>query len=130
VDGAVLYRQGRILVVEDNEEVGDFAENLLRELGHRVMRVRSGQAALEAIRSETFDAVFSDVVMPGMSGIELAEKIQEERPGLPVLLATGYSAELVGDHSGRFTVVTKPYDGTTLAGAISSALEEHRSRAA
>ena len=120
----------KVLLVEDNAQVRDFACDLLRDLHCEVEDAEDGEQALGKARAEDFDLLFSDVVMPGMSGIELAEKIQEERPGLPVLLATGYSAELVGDHSGRFTVVTKPYDGTTLAGAISSALEEHRSRAA
>jgi PAS domain S-box-containing protein len=120
----------KVLLVEDNEQVRDFACDLLRDLRCEVEDAENGEQALGKARRQDFDLLFSDVVMPGMSGIELADKIQEERPGLPVLLATGYSAELVGDHSGRFAVVTKPYDATTLAGAISSALEAHRSRAA
>jgi signal transduction histidine kinase len=122
VDGAVQHRQGRILVVEDNEEVGDFAESLLRELGHRVTRVRSGQAALEAARGETFDAVFSDVVMPGMSGLELADQLGQEAPDLPVILTTGYSDEISKTGAGGRQVILKPYRLETLAVAIDQVL--------
>jgi signal transduction histidine kinase len=67
--GIERHGTGRILLVEDNEEVGEFAESLLGELGHRIVRVRSGEAALEAALDNGFDAVFTDVVMPGMSGL-------------------------------------------------------------
>jgi PAS domain S-box-containing protein len=117
----------KVLLVEDNAQVREFASDLLRDLQCEVEDVADGEQALGKARANGFDLLFSDVVMPGMSGIELAEKIREERPDLPVLLATGYSAELLGDKSGQFAVVAKPYDGTTLAGAISSALEAHRS---
>jgi signal transduction histidine kinase len=119
---AVSSRAGRILVVEDNEEVGDFAESLLRELGHRVTRVRSGHAALEAARAEPFDAVFSDVVMPGMSGLELAAQLGREAPDLPVILTTGYSDEISKTGAGGRPVILKPYRLETLATAIDQAL--------
>ncbi len=78
--GPERRRAGRILLVEDNDEVGAFAEDLLVELGHSVRRARSGEEALEIARAEGFDAVFTDVVMPGMSGLDLAERLAEERP--------------------------------------------------
>ncbi|HYJ53429.1 MAG TPA: ATP-binding protein [Allosphingosinicella sp.] len=121
-DGTVPHSQGRILVVEDNEEVGDFAESLLRELGHRVTRVRSAQAALEATRAEAFDAVFSDVVMPGMSGLELADQLGREAPDLPVILTTGYSDEIAKTGAGGRQVILKPYRLETLAAAIDQVL--------
>ena len=63
-----------ILLVEDNEGVGKFAANLLRELGQTVTWVGDARSALERLENDrsNFDLVFSDVVMPGMSGIELA----------------------------------------------------------
>jgi signal transduction histidine kinase len=122
VEGLGSHRQGRILVVEDNEEVGDFAESLLRELGHRVTRVRSGQAAIEAARALPFDAVFSDVVMPGMSGLELAEQLAKSAPELPVILTTGYSDEIARTGAGGRPVILKPYRLETLAAAIDQAL--------
>jgi len=122
VEGPASRRQGRILVVEDNEEVGDFAESLLRELGHRVTRVRSGEAALEAARAQSFDAVFTDVVMPGMSGLELADQLGRAAPALPVILTTGYSDEISRTGAGGRPVILKPYRLESLAAAIDQAL--------
>jgi PAS domain S-box-containing protein len=119
----------RVLLVEDNAQVRDFACDLLRDLDCHVEDAEDGEQALVKARGGEFDLLFSDVVMPGMGGIELAETIEKEIPSLPVLLATGYSAELI-DRIGRFAVVSKPYDAATLANAITSLLEAHRSRAA
>jgi signal transduction histidine kinase len=115
-------RSGRILLVEDNEEVGEFAEALLGELGHGVIRVRSGEEALAAALAGGFDAVFSDVVMPGMSGLELADRLAQLRPDVPVILTTGYSDEIARSGAGGRPVILKPYRLETLAAAIDQAL--------
>jgi CheY-like chemotaxis protein len=112
----------RILVVEDNEEVGTFAEGLLAELGHEVVRARSGSEALDLLAAQSVDLVFSDIVMPGISGIELAERLAAERPGLPVVLTTGYSDELQRSGTGGRPVMLKPYRLDALADAIEAAL--------
>jgi CheY-like chemotaxis protein len=113
---------GRILLVEDNEEVGEFAENLLAELGHDVTRVRSGEAALQAALDSDYDAVFTDVVMPGMTGLELADQLAELRPQLPVILTTGYSDEIATSGARGRPVILKPYRLETLAAAIDEVL--------
>jgi signal transduction histidine kinase len=118
IAGVEPRRTGRILLVEDNEEVGEFAENLLGELGHKVVRVRSGEAALEAALDNDYDTVFTDVVMPGMSGLELAEQLASLRPLLPVILTTGYSDEIAKSGAGGRPVILKPYRLETLAAAI------------
>ena len=64
--------------------------------------------------------------MPGVGGLELAQQIEAERPDMPVLLATGYSDELLSGNAKSFTVVAKPYDATILAKAISSILQRQR----
>ncbi len=115
-----------ILVVEDNEEVGHFAEALLGELGHEVTRARTGEEALALCRSRDFDVVFSDVVMPGMGGLQLSEKLAEEQPDLPVILATGYSEQIAEGGSGGRPVILKPYRLSTLAEALSEALTGDR----
>jgi len=120
--GIEQRRAGRILLVEDNEEVGEFAESLLGELGHKVFRTRSGEAALEAALDSVYDAVFTDVVMPGMSGLELAEHLAELRPNLPVILTTGYSDEIARSGAGGRPVILKPYRLETLAAAIDEVL--------
>ena len=116
------HRTGRILLVEDNEEVGEFAESLLGELGHKVLRVRSGEAALEAALATPYDLVFTDVVMPGMNGLELAGQLAELRPHLPVILTTGYSDEISTSGAGGRPVILKPYRLETLAAAIDEVL--------
>ena len=108
------------MLVEDNSHVRDFAAELLNDLKCEVVAAENGSKALELATSEEFDLVFSDVVMPAMTGIELAEKIAAARPKLPVLLATGFSEHLAGLGSADFMVVAKPYDVTSLGRAISS----------
>ena len=111
-----------ILVVEDNEEVGAFAETLLSELGHKVTRASSGEEALDLARAQQFDIVLSDVVMPGMGGLKLAQMLSEEQPQLPVVLATGYSQEITETGSGGRPVILKPYRLATLSEALASAM--------
>ena len=115
-----------ILVVEDNEEVGTFAESLLSELGHRVTRAASGEEALKLARKAEFDIVFSDVVMPGMGGLKLAEALAVEKPDLPVVLATGYSQEIAETGSGGRPVILKPYRLATLSEALGAALRKEQ----
>ncbi|MBO9574870.1 MAG: response regulator [Sphingobium sp.] len=118
---------GRILVVEDNETVGNLVETLLGELGHSVIRARSGPEALHLADSGTeFDVVFSDMVMPGMTGLELADKLKRTRPHLPIILTTGYSETLVTAGSRGFPIVPKPYRIETLAVAVDEALAAQR----
>ncbi|HEX3423179.1 MAG TPA: ATP-binding protein [Sphingomicrobium sp.] len=124
-DEAAVPSQPRaeILVVEDNEEVGHFAETLLTELGHSVTLATSGEEALELARSHDYDLVFSDVVMPGMGGLRLAEQLAQEKPELPVILATGYSQEIAQSGSGGRPVILKPYRLATLSQALVDAMQ-------
>jgi signal transduction histidine kinase len=115
-------RRGRILIVDDHEEVGALAEALCRELGHDVARARNGEEALEKVRRERFDVVFTDVVMPGMSGLELAERLRAAAPDLPIVLTTGFSDEISGAGAGGLPVVYKPYRLETLAAVLGEAL--------
>ena len=119
-------RTGRILLVEDNDEVGAFAAQLLGEFGHGVERAATGEEALERARAEEFDLVFTDVVMPGMSGLDLASQLAALRPGLPVILTTGYSDEIARSGAGGRPVILKPYTPETLVEAIEQALAQKR----
>ena len=112
----------RLLVVDDNEEVGAFAETLLAELGHDVARAHSAEEALKLAAAEHFDLVFTDVVMPGMSGIELALELRRRGFDTAIVLTTGYSDRIAETGSEGFPVVTKPYRLDTLADTIERAL--------
>jgi PAS domain S-box-containing protein len=104
----------RVLVVDDDPVVAELAQDLMRELGYEAVVVSSSAEALDALaRKGPFDLVFSDVIMPGgLSGVELARKVRNRHPELPVLLTTGYS-DRVG--SIEFPVVAKPYSLEELA---------------
>lgn len=114
----------RVLVVEDNLQVGEFSTQTLTDLGYSTCWVKSGSEALArlATQEEHFDAVFSDVVMPGMNGVELAGHIGRLYPRLPVVLTSGYSPALVQGHSPGFTFLQKPYSIEALAQMLRVAL--------
>lgn len=117
IDGA-----GRcVLVVEDNINVGQFATQLLEDMGYRTAWVTSAEEALERLGSEGdgFDIVFSDVVMPGMGGIELAKRLMRDLPAMPVVLASGYSHVLAQEGAEGLELLRKPYS----AGQLSVALQ-------
>jgi CheY-like chemotaxis protein len=112
-----------VLLVEDNDQVREFARGLLADLGFRVVVAASAAEALEALAGRAFDLVFSDIVMPGQSGIELARTIRERHADLPVLLTTGYSDELVKGDAADFGILAKPYSVGSLATALSALAE-------
>lgn len=100
-----------VLVVEDNVEVGTFTVQSLKDLGFfPVFASNANQALAElAIDADRFDVVFSDVVMPGMSGIELGTEIRTLHPDLPVVLTSGYSHVLAEKGPESFELIHKPY---------------------
>jgi CheY-like chemotaxis protein len=100
-----------VLLVEDNKEVGEFAIQLLGELGHDARLAVDAAEALAALEEHptTFDMVFSDVVMPGMSGIELGREIRKRWPGMRVVLTSGYSHILAQEGRHGFELLQKPY---------------------
>jgi len=109
-----------ILVVEDNPEVGDFAVAALRDLGHRIVLARNALDALDRLAQpvERFDVVFSDVMMPGMNGIELAHEIRRQDPAMPIILTSGYSEILSKEGAGEFELLRKPYSIDALSNAF------------
>ena len=120
---AASRTSGRVLLVEDNPQVGAFAETLLSELGHQVIRAMNGLEALKLIdEGMDYDLVFSDVVMPGMSGLELAGEIKQRRPDVPIILTTGYSDHIAEAGSQGHTIIPKPYRLETIADAVDRAL--------
>jgi PAS domain S-box-containing protein len=111
-----------VLLVEDNDHVRAFAEHLLGDLGYEVLSAASGEAALEILEGRGVDIVFSDIVMPEMSGLDLARRLAQRRPDLPVVLATGYSEETVRGDAAAFEILSKPYGADTLGQALARAL--------
>jgi PAS domain S-box-containing protein len=114
----------RVLLVEDNDQVRRFAEELLRDLGCEVTAATTAQQALDVLAKSTTDIVLTDIIMPGMSGIELAQQVRKLHPNLPIVLATGYSDEVTREGS-QFPVVLKPYAANDIATALGEALTDH-----
>ncbi len=100
-----------VLVVEDNQEVGTFATQTLAELGYVTVWAANAEEALAELAKDAdrFDVVFSDVMMPGMNGIDLAHEIRRQHHDLPVLLASGYSHVLAQNGTYGFELLHKPY---------------------
>lgn len=114
----------RLLIVEDNEAVGSFATEMLGDVGYATHWVGNAADALDVLaeRSADFDAVFSDVIMPGMNGLVLARIIKDRHPSLPVVLTSGYSNVIVQKGHDGFELVQKPYSINTLAPALRRAM--------
>jgi PAS domain S-box-containing protein len=126
---ATTGRGYRVLVVEDNDEVGQFSTELLEDLGYSVRRVADANAALALLSQDEFsaDLVFSDVIMPGMNGVELATVIRERYPGLPVVLTSGYSNVLAENAHRGFELIQKPYSVESLSRILRKAIADRGS---
>jgi CheY-like chemotaxis protein len=118
IDTSERGGSGTVLLVEDNPDVASVSISLLEQLGYTVRRVADAEAALRAIEHDGVDLVFSDIVMPGkMDGLALAHRLRQIRPGLPILLATGYSEAAINVR-GDFPILRKPYEIHELSQAI------------
>jgi len=110
-------RGRRVLVVEDNVDVGRFSTQILKDLGYETTWAANAAEALARLEENDgqFDVVFSDVVMPGISGVELGEEIRRRYPGLPVILTSGYSHVLAEEGRHGFELLQKPYAAEELS---------------
>ncbi|MEA1835143.1 PAS domain S-box protein [Methylobacterium durans] len=116
-----MGRGQRVLVVEDNLEIGRFATQILEDFGYVSIWAANAEEALEKLGSDGsgFDVVFSDVVMPGMGGLALAEELKRRLPTLPVVLTSGYSHVLAQDGVHGFELLHKPYSAEQLGRLLS-----------
>ncbi len=110
-----------ILVVDDDALINMSTVDMVQDLGHTVLEAYSGKEALQILGSQRVDALITDYAMPGMTGVELANRARELHPGLPILLATGY-ADLPSGTTTDLPRLAKPYQQTELATQISRLL--------
>jgi CheY-like chemotaxis protein len=109
-------RGRRVLVVEDNVEVGRFSSQILTDLGYDTTLATNADEALKLLdEAKRFDVVFSDVIMPGMNGVDLGREIRRRHPKLPVVLTSGYSEVLAQEGRHGFELVHKPYAAEELS---------------
>jgi two-component system NtrC family sensor kinase len=115
---------GRVLLVEDHAEVAEVARTYFEQLGYSVKQAASAQAGLDHIAHEgDIDLVFSDILMPAMNGLDLAEAVRQRFPKIVVLLTTGYSSSAQDAVRRGFEVLQKPYDLAALERALRAARE-------
>jgi PAS domain S-box-containing protein len=120
-----------VLVVDDNADMRDYLARLLRGAGHRVTALADGASALEAARAEPPDLVVSDVMMPGISGLDLVAALRQDphTPGLPVLLLSaraGQEASIEGLEAGADDYLVKPFTAADLLARVRANVELSR----
>ena len=119
-----------VLVVEDNADVGVFATAALKELGYDSVLAMNGKEALAELEKDCarFHIVFSDLVMPGMNGLELGARIREDHPTVPIVLTSGYSHVLAQNGKHGFELLHKPYSVEQLSRVLRKAVAWHKKK--
>jgi DNA-binding NtrC family response regulator len=119
-----ITKGARVLVVDDDSDGAEAAGKLLETFGCEVSLVVSAGEALERIEEGSdIDLVFSDVVMPDIDGLEFAERLNDLRPGLPVIFCTGYSSAVEALTDCGAMALMKPYSADVLERIVAERLE-------
>lgn len=122
--GVAKLKGRTILVVEDESHVRETAVNLLQELGCETLEAADGSSALDVLENhDEVDLVFSDCVMPGdINGVQLAEEITRVRPGLPIVLTTGYDGtkKNISFYAAERPLLAKPYTNRDLVRVLAA----------
>ena len=116
----------RILVIDDEDVIRALVMEILETAGHEITGAESAEGALALLEDDEFDLVVSDVIMPGLSGLELLEAVRSRRASLPVVLVTGagtYDTLSQALTRGAAGLVTKPFAHAELQAAVADALE-------
>ena len=123
----------KVLVVDDDPVVGKSFDRVLSGKGYAVITARNGEEALTKLHDETYDVVFTDIKMPGMNGLEVAERLRETQPWLPVVIVTGYGTdayEARAKAAGVSGFLHKPLSPEMIEGSTREALLEKAPAAA
>jgi DNA-binding NtrC family response regulator len=88
-----MSAQRKVLVVDDDPVVGQSFDRVLSRKGYAVITAANGDEALAKLATETYDIVFTDLRMPGMDGLEVAERVKARQPWTPVVIVTGYGSK-------------------------------------
>ncbi len=114
-----LAPRRRVLLVEDNPEVRETTVEFIDELGYDVIAVESAEAALAALEADRYDVVFTDISLPGMSGVTLLKRVRATRPQQRFVIASGYGSDFGKHNFGEDVgLLAKPYDLSTLDGVL------------
>jgi CheY-like chemotaxis protein len=116
----------KVLVVDDDPVIGKSFDRVLSQKGYAVITVESGAEALKKLAAEDYDVVYTDIRMPGISGLEVAEQIKAQRPWTPVVIITGFGSEeheLRARKAGVSAFLHKPLSPDMIVGSAAAALE-------
>ncbi len=117
----------KVLVVDDDPVVGKSFDRVLSAKGYAVITAGNAQEALNKLDAEDYDVVFTDIKMPGMSGLEMAEQVKQRRPWLPVVIVTGYGSpgnEARAEAAGVSGFLRKPLSPEMIEDSAQKALSE------
>lgn len=119
----IIAAEASILIVEDNELLGEFASQLLGDLGFTTRRAANAREAIIILERdhEEIDILFSDVIMPGIDGVELGRQVRARWPDMTVVLTSGYSHVLADDAQHGFALLHKPYSVDELSRVLRDA---------
>jgi CheY-like chemotaxis protein len=123
----IMSAPRKVLVVDDDPVVGKSFDRVLSGKGYAVITARNGEEALSKISNEKYDVVFTDIKMPGISGLEVAERIKASQPWLPVVIVTGYGSdayEARAEAAGVSGFLRKPLSPDMIEGSTDKALLE------
>jgi len=120
-----------ILLVDDQVELLQTTSSVLKSLNYQVIEARDGEEALEKFMkgSQPISLLFTDIVMPKLGGVKLAEKIREQQPDLPIIFVTGYSRsnhDLPEEKGAQTILLSKPYSFTDVSHSIQSLLKKEK----
>jgi CheY-like chemotaxis protein len=123
----VMSALRKVLVVDDDPVVGKSFDRVLSGKGYAVITASNAMDALNKLDAEDYDVVFTDIKMPGMSGLEMAEQVKHRRPWLPVVIVTGYGSpdnEARAEAAGVSAFLRKPLSPEMIEGSAQQALSE------
>ena len=103
-----IQPEANVLVVDDEPMLANIIKQSLENAGYKTHVVHSAEQAIKVLENEKFNLVISDIIMPGISGIELKQYIEKNHPALPVLLISGYSEEF-SDKAHDEEILRKPF---------------------
>ena len=117
-----------ILLVEDEQQILDLAQRLLKKQGYTVLSASTPQAALDLIahHPSRIHLLITDVVMPGMNGHELKQRLEAMQPGLQTLFMSGYTADIIADQgviAAGLDFIQKPFDNKELVQKVQTLLK-------
>ncbi len=122
---------GRVLVIDDEKNITFVIQAMLERADFQVVAFNDSVKALEAIESEEFDAVITDLYMPGPGGMDILRACQKDFPQIPIVVITAYGtveSAVSALKSGAFDFITKPFEQTELLNVVHKAVQTYKAR--